>query len=127
MGYPRGRTSSLLVKMRKLVSDYTISYPQRFIILTWIIGISRGSIRIWGCERVDARSHPQIRGFTTAIPREPLTCSCGFGVELYTIWEPSLNILSCISSKAWRIPHGHLDFPRKYLRQFLKSHSSGLR
>jgi hypothetical protein len=44
----------------KLVSDYTISYPQRFIILT---------------------------------------CSCGFGVELYMIWEPSLNILSCISLK----------------------------
>jgi hypothetical protein len=38
MGYPRGRTSSLLANMEKLVSDYTISYPQRFIILTWIIG-----------------------------------------------------------------------------------------
>jgi hypothetical protein len=36
-----------LAKMGKLVSDYTISYPQRFIILTWIIGISRESIRIW--------------------------------------------------------------------------------
>jgi hypothetical protein len=26
--------------------------------------ISRESIRIWGCERAAARSHPQIRGFT---------------------------------------------------------------
>jgi hypothetical protein len=36
-----------------------------------IIGISRGSIRIWGCKRAVARLHPQIRGFTTASPEEP--------------------------------------------------------
>jgi hypothetical protein len=30
------------------------------------------NFRIWGCERAQARSHPQIREFTTAIPYEPL-------------------------------------------------------
>jgi cytochrome b561 len=27
--------------------------------------------RNWGCERANARSHPQLRGLTTEIPREP--------------------------------------------------------
>jgi hypothetical protein len=27
--------------------------------------------RIWGCERVHARSHPKIRGFTPVIPKDP--------------------------------------------------------
>jgi hypothetical protein len=46
-------------------------FPQPIGILG-VIGISRGSIRIWGCEPADAGSHPQIRGFTTAIPKEPI-------------------------------------------------------
>jgi hypothetical protein len=33
--------------------------------------ISSGMGRILGCERAYARSHPKIRGFTTAIPKDP--------------------------------------------------------
>jgi hypothetical protein len=29
--------------------------------------------QIWGCERAVARSHPQIWGSTTVIPKDPLT------------------------------------------------------
>jgi hypothetical protein len=50
-----------------------------------VIRISRGSIRICGCERADTRSHPQIRGFTKAIPEKPTdsyTADCLYGSKL---------------------------------------------
>ena len=34
------------------------------------LGFSVKGPRIWGCERAAARSHPQIREFTTDIPKE---------------------------------------------------------
>jgi hypothetical protein len=54
--------------------DYRLIIPHVFkpITLYGVFGISRGSTRIWECERADARSHSQIRGFTTAIPGEQL-------------------------------------------------------
>jgi hypothetical protein len=58
-----------------------------------VIRISRGSIRICGCEREASRthlsratcSHPQIRGFTKAIPEKPTdsyTADCLYGSKL---------------------------------------------
>jgi hypothetical protein len=36
------------------------------------LGFSVIVYRIWGCERADTRSHPQIRGFTPPIPIDPI-------------------------------------------------------
>ena len=35
------------------------------------LGNSVGKPQIWGCERAPARSHPQIWGTATVIPKEP--------------------------------------------------------
>jgi len=34
------------------------------------MGIAVEGPQIWGCERANARSHPQIWEFTTEIPKE---------------------------------------------------------
>jgi hypothetical protein len=36
------------------------------------MGIALEGHQIWGCERANARSHPQIWEFTTEIPKEPI-------------------------------------------------------
>jgi hypothetical protein len=48
------------------------------------LGFTVRGYRIWGCERADARSHPQIRGSTTRIPKDPVLVRMDHLVKCYT-------------------------------------------
>ena len=41
------------------------------------MGIAVKGPQIWGCERANARSHPQIWEFTTEIPKGPKLSETG--------------------------------------------------
>jgi soluble P-type ATPase len=67
----------------------------------WLFGISRESVRIWGCMRAYARIHPQIRGFPTVIPNEtPL-----FRLHLKFLYNTPMIELNIPGRKSLQLEH----------------------
>jgi hypothetical protein len=68
--------------------------------------------RVWGCERADARSHPQTREFITEIPNEPRWICHGKGPEAVII---HLRLLLCLSQEyPKKVRWGHTPFFRYF-------------